>query len=432
MIIMIAWGVVAALADGDSALAKGDYALAETHFRAELEVSPESYEAKYKLARVLSFTNRRGDAIRLYTELLATRPANSDLLLGRGRTYAWEGRWAEAEADLTAVTAQSPGYGDAWSALGDMYLWSDRPAAAADAYGRWIEAEPGDPRPYIARAKAYRSQGKTNEARADFMAARDHGAPPDEVEEYLLSLVERRAVQESVAPDEYKWSASLGYGGSGFAPPRGEWRDHGASVRRHFSRGSLAIEYLGAERFDEYDYAFALDAYVDLWSRSYANLRYQYSPDKVLYPDNSYRVEIYQGVGKGWELSASHDHMNFGKNNVDMYGAGLGKYVGNYYLRWRTLFIPSTAKLGVSHRALVRYYWSGNADDFVELNGGFSRGGEFVRNSTVVSPTSSSSVGGAIQKYFSPRWGMKISGGYSDDDNSFVERSISVGIYTRW
>jgi YaiO family outer membrane protein len=432
MMIMIAWGVVAALADGDSALARGDYAAAETHYRTELEAYPESYDAKYKLARVLSFTNRRDDAIRLYSELLSTRPTNSDLLLGRGRTYAWEGRWKEAEADLTAVTTQSPDYGDAWSALGDMYVWSDRPSAAVDAYGRWIAAEPGNARAYVARAKTHRSQGKVDAARADFMAARARGAPPAEIDAFLLSLVERRPVQESVAPEEYKWSMSLGYGGSGFAPARGEWRDHGAAVRRHLTRGSLAVEYLGAERFDEYDYAIALDAYVDLWSRSYANLRYQYSPDKVLYPDNSYRAEIYQGLGKGWELSGSHDHMNFGDNNVDMYGAGLGKYVANYYLRWRTLFIPSTAKLGVSHRAMMRYYFSGNADDYVELSGGFSHGGQFVRNTTVVETTRSSSVGGAIQKYFGPRWGLKLSGGYSDDDNSFVERSISAGIYTRW
>jgi YaiO family outer membrane protein len=431
MIVIALW-FIAAMGDGDSALARGDYEVAETHYRAELEAHPESYDAKYKLARVFSFTSRRADAIRLYSELLETRPANSDLLLGRGRVYAWEGRWKEAEADLTAVTAQSPGYADAWSALGDMHVWSDRPAEAVAAYSRWIEVAPEDPRAYIARAKVYRSLGQYDAAQADFEKARTKGASPAEIDAYHQSLIVRRANQEAVVPEEFRWSAGLSYGGSGFGPSRGEWRDHSASVRRRFPRGSLAVEYLGAERFDDYDYAFALDAYVDLWNRSYANLRYQYSPDHALYPDNSYRAEIYQGVGKGWEISGSHDHMNFGDNNVDMYGAGVGKYVGNYYLRWRALFIPSTAKLGVSHRALMRYYYGGNADDYFELNGGFSRGGEFVRNTTVVATTRSTSVGGAIQKYLSPRWGFKISGGYSDDENSFVERSISAGVYTRW
>ena len=89
----------------------------------------------------LSFSNRRDEAIRLYTELLATRPKNSDLLLARGRTYAWENRWNESEADLTAVATQAPDYGDAWSALGDMYMWSDRPTEAVNAVEKLINRD---------------------------------------------------------------------------------------------------------------------------------------------------------------------------------------------------------------------------------------------------------------------------------------------------
>ena len=72
-----------------------------------------------------------------------------------------------------------------------------------------------------------------------------------------------------------------------------------------------------------------------------------------------------------------------------MYGVGLGKYTGNWYFRWRTLFIPSTSKNGLSHRAIARYYFSGNADDYVELNGGFSRGGDFRGESQIIDVTAS-------------------------------------------
>ena len=434
--VLLALSLIAAIADGDVAMSKGDYDAAARYYRAEAEAHPKSYDARFKLARALSFSKHRDEAIRLYTELLATRPDNSDLLLARGRTYAWEDRWNEAEADITAVTRRSPGYGDAWSALGDVYLWSNRPNDAVNAYGKWIAAGPDDPHAYIARAKAHRSAGDFEAARVDFEAARAHGAQAAEIDQYLASLQQRRLEQESVAPETFTWQASLAYDLSKFSTDRSDWKTYTATLRRYWERGSLGFEYLQSRRFDSNDYALALDAYVDLWRRAYANIRYQYSPRAVLYPDDSYRVEIFQGVGKGWELSGSYDHMDFTTTNVDMYGVGLGKYTGNWYLRWRTLFIPAPAKLGISHRALARYYYAGNGDDYAEINGGFGEGGEFVQGTTIIETTRGSSFGAAFQRYFLPRWGIKISAGYDDEktlvDQSIIEKSFSAKILTRW
>ena len=137
--VTAAWAAAAdaELTAASEARDRGDHAAAIGHYRRALASDPQSYEAKFQLARLLSYTRQREEAIRLYTELLSTRPANSDLLLARGRTLAWEGRWSESEADLRAATTLLPEYGDAWAALGDLYLWSDRPADAIQAYTRW-------------------------------------------------------------------------------------------------------------------------------------------------------------------------------------------------------------------------------------------------------------------------------------------------------
>jgi YaiO family outer membrane protein len=346
--------------------------------------------------------------------------------------YTWDNRWREAEADLRAVTKRLPNYGDAWSALGDVYLRSGRPAQAVDAYGRWIAANSKDPLAYIARGRAHRSAGNSGAARIDFEAARTYGAPDSEVDQYLTTVEERRQNPESGAPTQYRWFARVSAGLSDFSPDRGTWRDYSAIVRHYWRRMSLGVEYLRAERFDQHDEAIAVDSYVDLWQRSYANLRYQYSPNASLYPDNSYRIELFQGVGQGWEVSASYDHMNFGNNGVALYGVGLGKYTGDWYLRWKTLFIPSAARSSLSHRVLARYYYAGNGDDYVELNGGFSHGGEFIPGTTIVDTTTSRSVGAALQTYVRPRWGFTLSAGYDTDKDSSVERSLSAGILTRW
>lgn len=433
-----AWAVEAAASKENSALAagnaardRGEYVEAIRHYRAAVAAAPKSYEPRFQLARVLSYTKQYAEAIQLYTGLLAASPGNSDLLLARGRTYAWQGRWVEAEADLTAVTARSSKYGDAWSALGDMYIWSDRPEAAIKAYDHWIAARPADPQAYLARASAYRTMGKLKAARTDLEAARVHGAAAAEVDR-LVAALERRAEEGAVRPENFLWSASLSYSFSDFTPDRDRWYEYIASVRHYWEHASLAAEYLKADRFSLTDDAVALDAYVDLWFRAYANVRYQYSADAVLYPDDAYRVEVFQGYGQGWEFSGSYDRMNFTNTTVNMYGLGIGKYIGNWYYRWRTLSIPSTAKAGLSHRALARYYFSGNADDYVEVNGGFSRGGEYRFQSQVVDITKSRTVGAAVQKYYTPQWGVKLSGSYSDTQNSYAEKNLSISLHYRW
>ena len=92
---------------------------------------PPSFDQQFQSARGLAIAGQRESAITAYTALLQRSPGNADVLLGRGRLYSWMGRWSEAEADLRAATVAAPDYADAWSALGDLYLWSDRPRQAA-------------------------------------------------------------------------------------------------------------------------------------------------------------------------------------------------------------------------------------------------------------------------------------------------------------
>ena len=433
MLILLALTLAVAMTDGDAAMSKGDYPAAAQYYRVEADSHPEAFEAKFKLARALSFSGHRAEAIRLYTELLAKSPENADVLLARGRIYAWEDRWSEAEKDLLTVTSQHPDYGDAWSALGDMYLWSDRPRDAAKAYGRWIAARPDDPRAYIARGRARRSAGDIDQARSDFEAARTHGMTDAEVKPYLASLQQRRQEPESTSPDEYQWLANLSFGRSTFSPVSGVWNYCGASLRHYWKSGSLAAEYLDSQRFGSDDYALALDAYLDIWPRAYVNLRFQYSPHADLFPNVAYRAELFQSVGKGWELSGSYDHMYFGGSNVDMYGLGLGKYIGDWYVRWKMLLIPSSAGLGISDRLTARYYYAGNGDDFGEVSGGYGEGGEFFQDTGIIERTRGHSFGGAFQKYITPQWGGKLSAGYSDDNMyPFRERYVTGNILRRW
>lgn len=382
--------------------------------------------AKMLQARELATGGQRRLAIERYTALLAEHPGNGDLLLARGRTYAWDGQFAAAESDLHAVVQKSPGYADAWSALGDAYRWSGRPQQAAEAYAHWVALAPDDPAARLARGRALRDAGQPAAARVDFDAAAARGANADEVDDLRQSLLPR-AIHSG---NGYRWGVSADWDHTGFSGDRQDWNDVDLSLRRYFNRGSLALELLRADHFGTSDTAWALDGYAPLWSRAYANLRYQQGPSNGILPEQAWRMEVFQGVGRGWELSASVDHLHF-SGNTDFYGIGVGRYVGNWYARYKLQYVPGVGSGSWSNRFLLRNYYRGDADDYLELSISNGRSTDMDRFGTVVR-NSNAAIGIAWAHYFARQWGFKLGAGYAGDDDGYDERRLWLTVYSRW
>lgn len=393
----------------------------------------QGYEARLQQARDLATSGdpaQREQAISLYGAMLQASPGNSDVLLARGRTYAWMGRYAEAETDLLAVTARKPDYADAWSALGDLYLWSDRPKRAAEAYAHWVALAPDAPAPLIARGRAWRAAGDMGAARADFAAAAKHGAEAAQIASLNESTLQRQAVPDALLADGYRWSLRAGIDHTGFSGGRDAWNDSNVSLRRKFERGSLALEWLRADHFNRSSNAWALDGYASLWARAYANLRYQHGPRGGLMANQAWRAELFQGVGNGWELSASIDHLRF-SSDTEFYGVGVGRYVGNWYVRYKLQHVPGVSSGSWSQRAVVRNYYRGNADDYLEVSGGHGRSTDLDRYGALVR-NSNASLGVNWVRYFRQNWGVKLGVGYADDADGFNEQQLSLALYRRW
>lgn len=394
----------------------------------------ETHEARLQRARALATSGdaaQREQAVAMYGQMLQESPGNSDVLLARGRTLAWAGRHAEAEADLLAVTTAKPGYADAWSALGDLYLWSARPRQAAEAYGHWVELAPTSaPEPLVARGRAYRAAGRMAEARADFNAAGARGADPALVASLNDSTMPLLAVPDALLAGGYAWSLRAGVDHTSFSGGRESWNDAGVTLRHKFARGSLGLEVLHADHFGRRDSAWALDGYVSLWARAYANVRYQHGPSSGILPRYSWRTELFQGVGSGWELSASIDHLRF-SSDTEFYGVGVGRYVGNWYLRYKLQHVPGVSSGSWSHRVVARNYYRGNADDYFEVSGSSGRSSDLDRSGALVRD-SNASLGASWTHYFRPDWGFKVGVGASDDADGFDERQLSFSLYRRW
>jgi YaiO family outer membrane protein len=362
-------------------------------------VPSSSFDEQYKQARDLANSGQPALALAAYNALLARSPGNADVLLGRGIVLTRMERWDEAEADLTAAAKASPAYADVWSALGNLYRWSGRPQQALDAYAR----------------------------------ARSLGAGAGEVDAMLAAMRPRPGTPDAAIAGGYTWAAGLSSTWTRLGDnPR--WNEQTASVRYYgklgSKHGSIAFETLRAERFAQTGHAWALDAYADLWSGAYANVRYQRAPAARLFPANAGRIELYQAVGDGWEVSLSDDVLGFGER-VNIYGVGLAKYTGNWYVQLRHQNIVSAGAHSSGDRLLGRYYYQGGADSYLEL--AMNRGRSDDPLSLASGRTRSGGGGVNLVHYFSRDWGGRVGAAFSRDGSGGArERSLSFAVYRRW
>ena len=390
--------------------------------------STVSFDDAYARARDLANGGQPELALAAYDALLARSPGNVDVLLERGIVHARLAHWQEAERDLRAAATAAPTYADAWSALGNMYAWSDRPEQAADAYSRLIALQPGDPAHYVARGRVLRALGRSAEARADLDKARALGAGGDAFDALADALQPRAGNPDATIAAGYTWTASLasGWTDAGNGP---RWNDQTASVRHYTRGGSLAFETLRAHRFGQHDYAWALDGYANLWSGAYANLRYQRGAAARLFPANAGRAELYQSLGNGWEASVSDDVLGY-PSRVNIYGVGIAKYTGDWYVQLRHQNIVSAGTHGTGDRLLARWYYAGDADTYAEATVNSGRSDDPL---SLVGGQSRSG-GGSVTwvRYWTPAWGTRVGASFARASDADNQRGLTVALYRRW
>lgn len=250
----------------------------------------------------------------------------------------------------------------------------------------------------------------------------------------LLGLCVAISVQaqeaDSAAPAlPYRWALSggLSHTASGAASAN----ENSLSLRHYTPLGSIAVERLGLRRWGDADQAWALDAYPRLWQGAYANVRYQRSNQADLFPSTSWRAELYQNVGGGWELAASRDHLGF-NSAVTIDGVSAGKYWGNFFARWRHQQVRTDSSTGRGDRFFVRYYYEGDADHYVE--GNISRGRSDDFGTALLQSSRSDSRGVAWYHFVTREWGFKLSTSQSKDSSGSgsTARDVSASLTRRW
>ena len=112
--------------------------------RQAVVLAPNDTSLRQSYAEALAWSGDRAAAVAQYDTLLAASGPNPDLLLARGRLYAFSGDNVAAERDLSAALAQRPSP-EGWVMLGDLYRWQGDRQQAWQAYSEASSLRPGDP-----------------------------------------------------------------------------------------------------------------------------------------------------------------------------------------------------------------------------------------------------------------------------------------------
>jgi tetratricopeptide (TPR) repeat protein len=83
-------------------------------------------------------------------------PNYGDVRTLKGRTLAWDGDYKNAEIELLEVINRTPFYGDAYSALMDVYWWSDQNTKAIETGKKALSNQINEPELAYKLAQAYK------------------------------------------------------------------------------------------------------------------------------------------------------------------------------------------------------------------------------------------------------------------------------------
>ncbi len=92
----------------------------------------DDYDRAYKTARDLAIEGKRERALLLCQYILEEVPGHADTEILMGRIHAWNKEYAQAATILETAVKKYPVYADGYSALLDVYFWSDTNYKVAD------------------------------------------------------------------------------------------------------------------------------------------------------------------------------------------------------------------------------------------------------------------------------------------------------------
>jgi tetratricopeptide (TPR) repeat protein len=156
---------------GEALDEKGDNAGAVTQFRAAAEANPKEPNVHFGLAYLYWAQKRYDEAIPEFKAELANDPKNYQAMVYLGDTYVQQNQFDLAKNVLETADQFQGSEPLIHLDLGIVYMETDNPDSAVREFGKTLSLEPDNVTAHFRLATLYRSMGKKDEAKAEFVKA---------------------------------------------------------------------------------------------------------------------------------------------------------------------------------------------------------------------------------------------------------------------
>ena len=145
---------------------------AEVAFKKAIELNPDAFRSLVSLGNLyLIDMDRPQDAIRSYRAALAIEPDYVGLYYALGNALIAIGKISEAEIELQEAGRLAPDNPLPFYTLGELYVVSDQPEMALDAFAMALQAQPSFFQAHMERGDLYFLKGDDDKAFDEYRSA---------------------------------------------------------------------------------------------------------------------------------------------------------------------------------------------------------------------------------------------------------------------
>ncbi len=209
-----------------------------------------------------------------------------------------------------------------------------------------------------------------------------------------------------------------------------DWRHMQVQAYTDIDGGTLGLELGRTERFQLVDETVALDLFADIRGGAYANLKVRGTRDAEVLPGWDARLEVFQTFAGRWEGSLAIWHMDFPTENVNLVGAALARYAGNWYLRARALLSRSAGESAGAFGLSARRFLSSPRES-VEFSLGTGKEVVVLGVGPVVDLRRNSFVQAVGQRFVTRRVGLSLLTSYNTFEGAPARFAVGIGLIAR-
>ena len=298
-------------------------------------------------------------AISLSKQALAKSPDYSDIRVFLGRVYTWTDKTDSARTEFNMVLSKHPDNEDAAFAYGSLEYWNNNSPKALQQVQDGLKFHPQSKDLLLLKAKVLNDLKRFSEANTTL----DMLIKEDPTNSDARALAAR--VRDNSSVNKIGVTYDYIYFDKEFNTP---WQLASIEYGRQTGMGSIIGFINYANRFNTSGVQYEIDAYPHISKTFYAYVSGGYSGDVGVFPQSRVGFSLYANLPASFEGELGFRYLHF-TGDTWIYTASVGKYIGDFWLNFRTYLTPSNSSISQSYTVHVRYY-TGGADDYLSLGVG--------------------------------------------------------------